>query len=98
MCNLFCFLIIYVYVLFFCIITVGQENKKTNNDTSENVASKPMPMSFLPAGMLTSAKPMERLRNYTQKEEKLRRPVAESIKQCDRSQPAQYIHIYKFAK
>ncbi len=86
-------------MLFVCIITVGQENKKTNNDMSENVASKPMPMSFLPAGMLTSAKPIERLRpSYTRKEKQLRRPITERIKQCDRSQPAQYIHIYKFAK
>lgn len=63
---------------------------------SENLASKPMPMSFLPAGMPTySAKPMGRQRPaFTQKETKIRRPVAESIKQCNRLQPAQYIYTY----
>jgi hypothetical protein len=84
-----------LFVLIYYILTVGQENKKINNDLSENMVSKPMPMSFLPAGMLTSAKPMERQRpTFTQKEAKLRRPVADSITQCDRSQPAQFIFIY----
>ncbi len=56
-------------------------------------------MSFLPAGMLTSAKPQQRPRpsltqGNTQNEVKMRRPIVEAMKQCNRLQPSQYIFIF----
>ena len=61
-----------------------------------NLASE-VPMSFLPAGMQTTAKPTQRARpSFTQTEVKIRRPIAENIKHCSQLQPAQYLSRFNY--